>query len=302
VSFDANGNLKTDLNKGISSNITYNSLNLPRTLKFGNTSNPPTNTTADGRLVTAARGSATTQYAGHMIYEGTTLKRILVDGGYIEGSTYYYYLTDHLGNNRVVANASGKEFDKERSLNWSDFETRQYMNDVPMFTTMDPLAEKYYTYSPYAYCMGNPMKYVDLKGDSISVAELYARNAQGELINPNQVKAFEFLASTEEGKALLANYASKGQTIAGVSFNKDGKYHSKGINLSLGVGTRNRTVDGTTAYSIDTFVHEIAIHADQNSVDFIDDKVMNNSNAYPALRNMNKSRGYTQHRQERNVN
>jgi hypothetical protein len=42
-------------------------------------------------LITAARGSATTQYAGHMIYEGTTLKRILVDGGYIEGSTYRPY-------------------------------------------------------------------------------------------------------------------------------------------------------------------------------------------------------------------
>ncbi|MDR0893693.1 MAG: hypothetical protein LBN06_00070 [Prevotellaceae bacterium] len=170
--YDKNGNLKTDLNKGISSNITYNSINLPRTLKFGNTSNPPTNTytyTADGRLVTAARESATTQYAGHMIYEGTTLKRILVDGGYIEGSTYYYYLTDHLGNNRVVANASGKEFDKERSLNWSDFEARQYMNDVPRFTTMDPLAEGYYSYSPYAYCLGNPLKYIDLKGDSVRV-------------------------------------------------------------------------------------------------------------------------------------
>jgi YD repeat-containing protein len=30
--FDANGNLKTDLNKGISSNITHNSLNLPQSL------------------------------------------------------------------------------------------------------------------------------------------------------------------------------------------------------------------------------------------------------------------------------
>jgi RHS repeat-associated protein len=206
--FDANGNLKTDLNKGISSNITYNSLNLPRTLKFGNTSNPPTNTytyTADGRLVTVVRESATTQYAGNMIYEGTTLKRILVDGGYIEGSTYYYYLTDHLGNNRVVANASGtvqqinhyypygmtfddsteptkqpykyggKEFDKERSLNWSDFEARQYMNDVPMFTTMDPLAEKYYSYSPYAYCAGNPVRFIDPDGKKIVIGSWWGR-------------------------------------------------------------------------------------------------------------------------------
>jgi hypothetical protein len=62
---------------------------------------------ADGRLLTAARGTATTQYAGNMIYEGTTLKRILVDGGYIESSTYYYYLTDQLGNNRMVGNTNG---------------------------------------------------------------------------------------------------------------------------------------------------------------------------------------------------
>ncbi|MDR0895381.1 MAG: RHS repeat-associated core domain-containing protein, partial [Prevotellaceae bacterium] len=128
-----------------------------------------------------------------MIYEGTTLKRILVDGGYIEGSTCYYYLTDHLGNNRVVAHASGmtfddstepaeqpykyggKEFDKERSLNWSDFEARQYMNDVPMFTTMDPLAEKYYSYSPYAYCANNPLKYIDPDGKEIVIGSTWDR-------------------------------------------------------------------------------------------------------------------------------
>jgi RHS repeat-associated protein len=99
-----------------------------------------------------------------------------------------------LGNNRVVANASGnavqvthyypygmpfgdnvnpdiqpykfggKEFDTERSLNWSDFLARQYGDDVPRFTTMDPLAEKYYSVSPYAYCMGNPIRYIDPTG------------------------------------------------------------------------------------------------------------------------------------------
>lgn len=38
-------------------------------------------------------------------------KQILIDGGYItfSGTTpqYHFYLQDHLGNNRVVCNASG---------------------------------------------------------------------------------------------------------------------------------------------------------------------------------------------------
>ena len=32
------------------------------------------------------------------------------------------------------------------------------------FTTMDPLAEKYYSISPYAYCAGNPVNLVDPDG------------------------------------------------------------------------------------------------------------------------------------------
>ncbi|MDR0893591.1 MAG: DUF6443 domain-containing protein [Mediterranea sp.] len=354
--YDANGNQTMDSNSGITS-IEYNLLNLPKKITFAETgvSNEYVYS-ADGTKLAVVHKSASgteerTDYVGNMVYKKGTLDMIQVDGGYIKDGQYYFYLQDHLGSNRVVANATGtvvqrnhyypygvlfaesyqpdkqpfkyigKELDTKNGLNWTDFSAR-FMNGR-QFLTQDPLAEKYYSWSPYSYCKGNPIRYVDLKGDSISVTELYARNQQGELINPNQVKAFEFLVSTKEGKALLANYASKGQTIAGVSFNKDGKYHSQGINLSLGAGTRDQAVDGSTTYSLDgenlnnrvvvgnssdtgdlldTFVHEITIHADQNSVDFIDDKVMNNSNAYPALRNMNGSRGYTQHWQERNVN
>lgn len=40
------------------------------------------------------------------------------------------------------------------------------------FTTMDPMAEKYYSISPYVYCANNPLKYVDHRGDSISLADI----------------------------------------------------------------------------------------------------------------------------------
>lgn len=32
------------------------------------------------------------------------------------------------------------------------------------FTSVDPLAEKYYSVSPYAYCLNNPVKFIDIDG------------------------------------------------------------------------------------------------------------------------------------------
>ena len=73
--------------------------------------------------------------------------------------------------------------------------------------------------------------------------------------------------------------------------------NNENLNIRIVVGNSLDNAD-----LLDTFIHEIVIHADQNSADFIDDKVMNNSNVYPALRKMDKNRQYKQHWQERNVN
>jgi RHS repeat-associated protein len=139
---------------------------------------------SDGRKLYLIQGSNRTDYVGYLAYENGTLKRVLVDGGYIENGIYYFYLQDHLGNNRVVANANGtvvqvnnyypygatfanattqnvqpykfggKEQDTSNDLNWYDFEARPYYATYGAFTTMDPLAEKYPSISPYAYCGG----------------------------------------------------------------------------------------------------------------------------------------------------
>jgi RHS repeat-associated protein len=120
------------------------------------------------------------------------LKRILVDGGYIEGGNYYFYITDHLGNNRIVTDAAasvvqstqyypfgtsfadasgtstqpykynGKELDARNGLNMHDYGARWKPDWY--FTTVDPLAEKYYSISPYAYCNNNPMRFIDPTG------------------------------------------------------------------------------------------------------------------------------------------
>ncbi len=199
--YDTNGNLTKDLNKGIS-DIQYNSLNLPDKLVISDAMGTATNTylySADGRKlnVTSRWGTSSsknTDYVGNMIYENGSLKRILVSSGYIEGGLYYFYLTDHLGNKRMVAKADGtvvqsnhyypfgmsfadgvsissqpfkfgnKELDTDRGLNWYDFSARYKTVGLPPFTTMDPLAEKYYAISPYAYCANNPLKFIDPTG------------------------------------------------------------------------------------------------------------------------------------------
>ena len=47
-----------------------------------------------------------------------------------------------------------------------DFGARWQMPDLTRFGQMDPLAEKTPGVSPYAYCMGNPVRYVDPEGKS----------------------------------------------------------------------------------------------------------------------------------------
>ncbi len=191
--YDKNGNLIKDYNKSITE-ISYNVLNLPQTLKISSATNTYTYA-ADGRkLKTVLGGSKTTDYCDNVIYENGLLKRILVDGGYIENGTYYFYLTDHLGNNRVIASSSGsivqsnhyypfgmsftegsatsqqpykyngKELDTERGLNLYDYSARYMDPALGRFSTVDPMAEKYYSWSPYVYVGNNPIRRTDPTG------------------------------------------------------------------------------------------------------------------------------------------
>jgi len=59
---------------------------------------------------------------------------------------------------------SGKELDRENGIDWYDFEARYQDPMLPMFTTQDPLAEQTPGTSPYAYCAGNPIRYIDPSG------------------------------------------------------------------------------------------------------------------------------------------
>ena len=205
--YDVNGNLTKDLNKGIA-DIQYNVLNLPSTVSFSDGSTITYTYGADGtKLRTVYKiGSTTTttDYCGNVIYENGTQKLLLTEEGYINltgTQQYHYYLKDHQGNNRVVINQSGtveetnhyypfggvfgttgntqpykyngKELDTKQGLNWYDYGARHYDAALGRFTTNDPLAEKYYSMSPYTYCADNPVKFIDPNGMEYAPGDLF---------------------------------------------------------------------------------------------------------------------------------
>jgi len=73
---------------------------------------------------------------------------------------------------RIMMHMVGKEYDEMHGLNWSDFIARFYGGIIPAFMTQDPLAEKDYSVSPYAYCRNNPARYVDPTGMDVWVKHL----------------------------------------------------------------------------------------------------------------------------------
>ena len=202
--YDANGNLTKDLNKNIT-DIQYNFLNLPDIVTFSDGSTISYLYSADGvKLRTIHKiGSTTTTtyYCNNVVYENGVQKLLLTEEGYLSlnDNKYHYYLKDHQGNNRVVINQNGnveetnhyypfggvfassqnvqpykyngKELDTKKGLNLYDYGARQYDAAIGRFTTMDPMTEKYYEWSPYTYCKNNPINRIDPDGNDDYVIE-----------------------------------------------------------------------------------------------------------------------------------
>ena len=67
----------------------------------------------------------------------------------------------------VVANRyrfGGKEEQSPVGIGWLDFGARMYDADLARWTTPDPLAYQYPGISPYVYCAGDPVNFVDPEG------------------------------------------------------------------------------------------------------------------------------------------
>ena len=59
---------------------------------------------------------------------------------------------------------NGKELDRMHGLDTYDYGARQYDPVLARWDRMDPLCEKFYSTSPYAYCANNPVRFIDPDG------------------------------------------------------------------------------------------------------------------------------------------
>ena len=98
---------------------------------------------------------------------------VMSTGSVMEVNAYFPYgkiITGLSSENHYSPNAykfSGKE--KQEMTGWGDHGAR--MLDGERWFMPDPLAEKFYAWSPYSYCFNNPIKFLDIDGREVVVSK-----------------------------------------------------------------------------------------------------------------------------------
>lgn len=87
----------------------------------------------------------------------------------MEKSHYYpsatrFYTESTSNSNALAYRYNGKEMETMNGLNQMDYGARRRFSWNPSWTAVDPLAEKYYSVSPYAWCGNNPVNRFDPDG------------------------------------------------------------------------------------------------------------------------------------------
>ena len=149
-------------------------------------------------------------------YQGNVRSVVRQDGAVVESDEYYPYGGLFSATASVQPYKYGaKELDRTHGLDLYDSEARWYDSLLGRTTTMDPLAEKYYSLSPYTWCAGNPVKYVDPSGKVIylpngSIYEYNMPELDLDDISKKMAKALNVVY--ENGNGLITDLINSSQS------------------------------------------------------------------------------------------
>ncbi len=171
--------------------------------------------------------------------------------GIIITPTVYYFHPDHLGSSTLITDNfgdpyqfflnlpfgetmaeqrlsgnlnnpykfNGKELDEETGLYY--YGARYYNPRISVWLSVDPLAEKYPSYSPYTFCLNNPVIYTDPDGrDVVPIG-----------FNLNLTKFFQSISKTSGYKTIFKRFLGNQDNVFISPDNDPGHY-------GYGPGTR----------------------------------------------------------------
>ena len=170
---------------------------------------------------------------------------------------------------------NAKELDEETGMYY--YEARYYK--PPVFTSRDPMFEKYFWMSPYAYCANNPVKYVDPSGEAViptnnlkSNASVYAFFSVAENNSAFKTVMHRFYSNQSNVYIHLSQLMKNGspsgrQNIARTESAKSknnpvGKYGIERIIINSDILDKSGNISGDLTFVFNALLHE-GLHAKQ---------------------------------------
>ena len=257
-------------------------------------------------------------YVGNLILNNGQPSMYLFEGGYASFNAngavngWHYYIQDYMGNNRMVVNKNGtteqvthyypyggvigdistnenvqkykfegKELDRTFGLDNYDIHARQYFAMMPSWDRIDRLAEKYYGFSPYSYCGGDPVNRIDSDGKLIKFAE----GSSKEFID-KFYRAYSTLCMAGAGDIITKAMMDVSYTITIAEISNDDKRGSK-YNYKTGnlywAPEQGLSTEGDYILSpMEVLQHEFdhGVHDGTNHEEHVDSSMKDNKNPY----------------------
>ena len=167
---------------------------------------------------------------------------VVSSGGTVAEMNHYYPFGGVFASSGNVQpyKYNGKELDTKKGLNWYDYGARHYDAALGRWFVVDPLAEKMYAWSSYAYCFNNPVRYIDPDGE---IGQMAAGAIIGGVIGGGWVllqgKSFGEVAAATIGGAVDGAIAATGlgvfqKIVAGTTGGAMGNILEQVINVISG--------------------------------------------------------------------